>query len=85
MSANIGGPGERWVRRVNARERSDCIIDSGDDGEKVVSRMKQAIDRRKNSGMCTAFSLAIDATKVAKVLKVSSDHGKYLGERIQNT
>ena len=29
VSKNIGGPGERWVRKTNARERKDCIIDSG--------------------------------------------------------
>ena len=30
VSANISGTGERWVRKMNGRERRDCIIDSGE-------------------------------------------------------
>ena len=26
VSANLGGPGSRWVRKINAKDRKDCII-----------------------------------------------------------
>ena len=76
VSANLGGPGDRSARRVNTRERKDCIIDSGDEGAVIVMKMNDAIRRRKKDGKWTAFHLAINATKVAKVLEVSSGHGK---------
>ena len=46
VSANLGGPSVRWMKTLDARERDDCILDSGKDGEKVVDRMKAAIERR---------------------------------------
>ena len=41
--------------------------------------MTQAIWRRKKDGLPSSFSLAIDATKNAKVLEVSHAHGKVIG------
>ena len=41
--------------------------------------MTQAIERRKKNGLPPAFSLAIDATKNAKVSEVSHGHGKVIG------
>ena len=29
VSANLGGPGARWVRKINAKDRKDCIIYGG--------------------------------------------------------
>ena len=49
--ANLGRPGACWVRR---------IIDGGENGAKIVMRMKQVIDRRKKSDMSTVFRLVSD-------------------------
>ena len=67
VSANIGGPGDRWVRKMNVRKQKDCIIDSGEENKKVAQRIKAAIKQRKMQGGKGTFSLAIDATKVAQV------------------
>ena len=82
VSANLGCPGNRWVRKVNARKREDCMIASGNNGEHITERMTQTIERRKKDGLPPAFSLAIDATKNTKVLEVSHAHGKSLEARI---
>ena len=80
MTANIGGPGDRWVRKMNAREEKGCIINSGEDKNMVAQKMEAAIKRRKMQGGKGTFSLAIDATKVAQVLEVSHAHGAIIGE-----
>ena len=67
------------MRRVNTRERKDCIIDSGDNRRLIAKRMTQAIKRRKKNRLSTVFHLAIDATKNAKVLEVSHAHRKIIG------
>ena len=46
LSANVCGIGKRWLLRLNARERKDCIIDEGKEGEKVVCHMTNAIKQR---------------------------------------
>ena len=43
VSANIIGPGYRWAREINARERKDCIIDISEDKNKVAQRMEADI------------------------------------------
>ena len=30
LSANLGGPGDRWMRRLDAQQRQPCILDSGE-------------------------------------------------------
>ena len=48
--------------------------------EKVISRMKEAIERRRNpNGTVSKFSRAIDATKVSGVLEVSQGHKLIFG------
>jgi hypothetical protein len=80
LATLLGGPGARWCKKLNARERDCCILDSGKDGEKVVERMIAAIKRRSNGdGKMPSFSLAIDATKVASVLEASSGYQAILG------
>ena len=64
VSTNLGGPGARWVRKMNARDQKDCIIDGGKKNEKVQQRMAEVILRRKKQGGQGTFSQAIDATKV---------------------
>ena len=46
VSANIGGISKRWLRELNARDRKDCIIDEGEEGDKVICRMTDAIKSR---------------------------------------
>ena len=80
LSTLLGGPGARWCKQLNAKEREGCILDSGKDGEKVVERMTAAIKRRSNAnGKMPSFSLAIDATKVVSVLEASSQYKCILG------
>ena len=64
VSANLGGPGTRWVRKINSKYRKDCIIDGGEKNDKVKQRMAESILRRKKQGGQGTFYLAIDATKV---------------------
>ena len=47
VSTNIGGPGDRWFRKINTRERKDCIINSGEENNKMAQRIKAAIEQRK--------------------------------------
>ena len=39
VSANLGGPGKRWMRILNAREREHTILASGKCNDKVVAIM----------------------------------------------
>ena len=79
MSANLGGPGKRWLRKLDACERDDCILTYGKDGEKVVERMAEAIKRRSIAGKFPSFGLAVDTTKVSLVIEVSSGHKAIIG------
>ena len=56
VSANLGGPGERWVRKVNSRERKEYIIDSGDDEANVVTRMKKQLAEERAKDYINGFS-----------------------------
>ena len=35
ISANLHGPSDRWIRRLNSLDKSECIVDSGDNGERL--------------------------------------------------
>ena len=68
------------MKKLNAREREDTILVSGNCNEKVVARMEADIDRRRNpDGTRPTFSLAIDSTKVSSVLEVSHGHNAIFG------
>ena len=56
VSANLGGPGERWVRKVNSRERKEYIIDSSDDEANVVTRMKKQLAEERAKDYINGFS-----------------------------
>ena len=75
MSENIGGPGYQWVRKMNARERNDCIINSGEENNKVAQMIEAATERRNMQGGKGIFYLTIDATEVAKFLEMLHAHG----------
>jgi hypothetical protein len=78
VSANLQGPGKRWMQRLNARDRSSCILE--DEHNIIVNRMKNAMATRAiDDKTPVTFSLAIDATKVAKVLEVSSTYKAIIG------
>ena len=79
MLLPFGGPRDQRVRKMNSRELTDCIIDSGEENRKVAQRMEAAIERRNMQGGKGTFSLDIDATKVAQVLEVSHVHGDIIG------
>jgi hypothetical protein len=73
LSANLGGPSERYLKSLNAHERDSCILDSGKDTTDLAKRIDTTIERRSNNGCGTVtFGISIDATKVAKSLEVSS-------------
>ena len=46
MSANLGGPFERYLKSLNAHERDSCIIDGGKDTNDLAKRIDAAIERR---------------------------------------
>ena len=50
VSANIGWPRDRWVRKMNTRERKDFIIDSGEENKKVAQRMEADTEQRNMQG-----------------------------------
>jgi hypothetical protein len=78
VSANLQGPGKRWMQKLNSRDRMSCILD--DDHSIVVERMKNAVEKRAiDDHTPVVFSLAIDATKVAKVCEVSSTYKAIIG------
>ena len=39
LSANLGGPSERWLRRLDAKDRDECYLDEGEKGILVQRRM----------------------------------------------
>ena len=43
VSGNLHGPSDRWIRKLNPLDKNECIIDSGNDLDKIVSRMEAAI------------------------------------------
>ena len=70
VSENRQGPGNWWMQKLNAQDRISFILD--DDHKIIVSRMrKAAADRAIDDKTPVVFSLAIDATKVAKVCERS--------------
>ena len=79
VAANLGGgPSKRWMKVLNARDRPDSIFHSSVDN--IVERMEQAVKRRLVRGTApSAFSLAIDATKVSEVLEISTSYKSILG------
>ena len=89
LSENLGGPSERYLKSLNARERDSCILDSGKDTTDLAKRINATIERRANNsgGGTVSFGISIDATKVAKRLEVSSGsqsiiRGEYLKQFI---
>ena len=49
LSANLGGPSEHWLRRLDAKDRDKCYLDEGEKGILVQRRMIEAIDRQKQT------------------------------------
>lgn len=72
VAANLGyGPSTRWMKVLNSRGRPDCIYNCT--VTEMIQKMEEAIKRRKQEGQAvSAFSLAIDATKVSGVLDIST-------------
>ena len=81
--ANLRGPGECWVRRLNNSEVQDCIFNVTHDV--LVARTKK-VAAASAVGPCVpvTFSLVIDATKVAKLLEVSASHKAIIGDAFPN-
>ena len=85
VEGNLHNPSDRWIRRLNALDKSECIIDSGKDLNKIVSRMEAAISiRKKVFGKQVPFSLAIDTTKVPQLLEVSHRYKSIIGGEYPN-
>ena len=41
--ANLQGPSDFWIRRLNAMDKNEYIVDSGNNLDKIVSRMHVTI------------------------------------------
>ena len=71
--------------KIYILDKNGCIIDSGNDLNKIVSRMKAAISiRRKVFGKQVPFSLEIDTTKVPQLLEVSHRYKSIIGGEYSN-
>ena len=70
------------MRKLEARDRLTCILDSGtEDDQHVKDRLVTAIRARLRADeKPVAFSLAVDATKVSQILEVSSGYKAIVGE-----
>ena len=81
LSANLGGPSDRYLKILNSCERDECILDSGKDTTNLAKRIDAAIERRSknNGGGTVSFGISIDATKVSKSLEVSSGFQSIIG------
>ena len=55
VSVNLGGPLDRWARKINTKEQKDCTIESGEENKKVEQRMETAIEQRKKQGAKVTF------------------------------
>jgi len=84
VAANLGcGPSKRWMKVLNSRDRPPCIFNCS--VSDIVERMEEAIMRRTVTGVKTsAFSLAIDATKVSGVLDISTSYKSIHGGAYPN-
>ena len=49
LSANLGGPSERYLKNLNAHERDSCILDSGKDTTSLEKRIDSDIERKSNN------------------------------------
>lgn len=77
VAANLGSaPSQRWMRVLNARERTSCVFECNP--EDIEARVSFVVDRRldklKKSGKgdtLLSFSVAIDATKAVEAIELS--------------
>ena len=73
------------IRRLNASGKDECIVDNGNDLNKIVNRMEAAISiMKKVFGKQVPFSLAIVATKVPQLLEVSHRYKSIIGGEYLN-
>ena len=80
VSANLRGPGQRWVRRINNSEAQDCIFDVTNDV--LVEIMKKADTASAvGPGVPVTFSLEIDATNF---FEVSDSYKEIIGGAFPN-
>ena len=81
--ANIRGPDQCWVQRLNNSEVQDCIFDVTHD--MLLARTKKAAAANTvGPGAPVTFYLAIDATKVEKVLDMSASQRAIIGGTLPN-
>ena len=80
LSANLGGLSDHYLKLLNSCERDSCILHSGEDTTDIGKRIDATIECRSNNGGDTVtFGVSIDATKVSKVLEVSSGFQAIIG------
>ena len=83
VSANIRGPGQCWVRRINNSEVKYLIFDVKYDV--LVEGMKKAdAASAVGTGVPVTFSLDIDATKLEKIIEVSDLNKVIIGGTFPN-
>ena len=76
----------RWLRRLDARERPLCILDSDEQGCIIVKRMRSVIERMTPSGGTPpVFALTIDITKVPQLAEASQGYHAIIGLEFRTT
>ena len=83
VSANIRGPGQRWVQRIKNNEVHDFIFDVTHD-VLVAIMNKSDTASAVGLGVPVTFYLDIDATKVEHFLEVSASHKAIIGDSFPN-
>ena len=78
VSANLFGPTNRWIQKINSKEDIPSILE--DNKATVLKRICDIIKKKQDiTGKKTIVSLAVDATKVAPALQLDSTRGKIVG------
>lgn len=77
VAANLGSaPSQRWMRVLNARERTSCVFECNPEDIEarisfVVSRRLQQLQESGYGDNLLSFSVAIDATKAVEAIELS--------------
>ena len=78
VSANLFGPTNRWIQKINSKEDIPSILE--DNKTTVLKRICDIVKKNQDiTGKKTIVSLAVDATKVAPALQLDSTRRKIVG------
>ena len=86
VSANCGFGGkavsDRWMRRLNQRDRGACTFNS--DVKNIYSNLRTKCEQVKQKDSVLVFSISIDATKVPRSLNINTTRKCIMGGAYPN-